>query len=331
MEPDGSEQESLLPPREPIDAAPEVLDLFTGIGGMALGFRSEGFAVRGVDIDPVAGHVFQLNGVGDFAEEDLATAPRVIGSPVVTGGPPCRPWSAVNMQRRGRDHNDHLLLNRFFQHLIALKPQLFIIENVPPLLGDHDFQQLVREMERRGYSIKPRVLRYSDFGAATARRRLFTVGLRDSVRASAAEFFARLDRERKPPRTVRQEIEWLRDTPHGSVEDHHWSQLRSIENYAAKYETGEFGWRKLNWDEPAPSFGSIAKTYILHPDAGVDGYPLRVLSVREVLCIMGFDRDFRFPPGTSLTRRYHMVANTVSPHMAAACARVAKQMLWLTE
>jgi site-specific DNA-cytosine methylase len=76
----------------------------------------------------------------------------------------------------------------------------------------------------------------------------------------------------------------------------------------------------LDYDSPAPSFGSVAKTYILHPDAGVEGYPERVLSVREVLAIMGFSDSVRFPEGTARAKRYQMVANSVSPQVSRAVA-----------
>jgi DNA (cytosine-5)-methyltransferase 1 len=78
----------------------------------------------------------------------------------------------------------------------------------------------------------------------------------------------------------------------------------------------------------APSFGSVAKTYILHPEAGHDGFPKRVLSVREVLSIMGFDPGFTFPAGSSRSLRYQMCADTVSPVFSTACARAVRDLLW---
>jgi DNA (cytosine-5)-methyltransferase 1 len=237
------------------------------------------------------------------------------------------PLVCGNVQRRGTGHADHGLVRRFFDHVEAIRPWIFIMENVPPLVGDLDYLQLVRDMEFHGYSVQARVIRYADFGAATGRRRLFTVGIRDSVGSSASEFFQRLDREKRAPCTVRDAIGWLRNMPADSVADHQWSQLRTIGRYEERYRTGRFGWRQLGWDEPAPSFGSISKTYILHPAAGEGDYPTRVLSVREILAIMGFPRSFRFPDGASLSKRYHMVANAVSPRVAEAAARVAKSML----
>lgn len=306
-----------------------VLDLFAGIGGMSHGFATAGFVVTGVDNEPAAADTFTLNGVGPAVVKNLRDELELQAVPVVVGGPPCRPWSSVNLQKRGRAHEDHTLLRRFFEHIEGIRPYAFLMENVPPLSNDQDFVALRREIEKQGYSVASRILRYSDFGAATSRRRLFTFGLRPPLQASAADFFDLLDSETKPSQTVEDAIGWLRGVQHNGVVDHDWAQVRTIHRYRERYLTGQFGWTQLEWDRPAPSFGSVAKTYILHPDSDLDGAGgARVLSVREVLSIMGFPRDFAFPAGTPRNLRYRMVANSVSPIVSAACARVLKGMLW---
>ena len=327
MVPDAGEQPELALGTLPGQRRLSVLDLFAGIGGLSLGFAHHGFEVVGVDNEPTAERVFEEMKIGGFRLLDLGEAPPMDRPDILVGGPPCRPWSSVNVVRRRDLHRDYGLLDRFFETVLDASPQAFLMENVPPLAGDPAYGRHLREVEYNGYTVAKEVLRYSDFGAATARRRLFTVGFRDSVTFRAADFFTRLDVLRTAPATVRDAIWWLRDRPRGDPVDHEWSRLRSIDNYRERYESGRFGWKQLGWDEPAPSFGSVSKTYILHPSAGEGDFPARVVSVREVLSIMGFSREFRFPQDTPLSLRYRMAANAVSPVVSRACAAVLGDML----
>jgi DNA (cytosine-5)-methyltransferase 1 len=303
------------------------VDLFAGTGGLSLGFASQGFSVTGIDSDRASGGVFAANAIGAHRLTDLHAACFRETAPIVIGGPPCRPWSAVNMQRRGSDHGDHVLVVRFFEHLLGLRPLAFLMENVPPLAGDPLYHQMVAMMRRRGYSVEASVLRYADFGAATTRKRLFTIGFSRATELPASDFFERLAACHRPAATVRDAIAWLAGTGRGEFPDHEWSAVTTIGKYRERYETGRFGWRRLAWDETAPSFGTVSKTYILHPDSDAGSGSARVLSVREVLCLMGFSREFRFPDGLGISIRYRMAANAVSPLVSAACAGVLRSML----
>lgn len=303
-----------------------VLDLFCGAGGLSLGFRDAGFSVLGADINQYSAEIYSINNIGKFIEIDLA-GDSVAGTfDVVIGGPPCRPWSSINRQKRGLLHQDYSLLERFFDHVFEIRPRAFILENVPPLGSDEKFSLLKDDATREGYSVDSQSLEYLDFGVATKRRRLFTVGFRD-FGMNAKDFFICLEQVKETPLTVGQVIKRYEGYAEGAIPDHEWPHLKTIRKYRDYYESGKFGWSKLEYDGYAPSFGNIMKTYILHPRAGEGNFPLRVLSVREALAIMGFPEDFRFPPGMGLGMKYQMVANAVSPVAAQKMARVVREII----
>jgi DNA (cytosine-5)-methyltransferase 1 len=318
---------NLDPPRSLLtEESIAVLDLFAGIGGLSAGFAERGFEVTGVDSEELAGTVYRSAGFGSAHLVNLATELCVMDVPVVIGGPPCRPWSAMNLQRRQGAHDDHALLTRFIENVRAIRPAVFVMENVPAVRSDALYIAGTTLLRADGYDVAAQILHYDHFGAATRRRRLFTVGVHGSQTGSRT-FFDYLQAEQLPPSTVGNAIRRFRDIERGAMPDHDWSELQSIGNYRDRYTSGQFGWRKLAYDSPAPSFGSVAKTYILHPEAGDDGFPERVLSVREVMAIMGFADNVRFPAGAARAKRYQMVANTVSPQVSGAVASAVWRLL----
>ena len=302
-----------------------VLDLFCGAGGFAQGFKDAGFDVTGVDISEYAGKTLELNRYGRFKKADL-TEEIIKGEfDVVVGGPPCKPWSAVNTTKRGVAHQDFVLLSRFFEHIRVNKPKVFLLENVPLLAGEPSLKCHIARLENEeySYSIMGKVIQYSNYGAPTKRHRFILFG---SKVGKAEKFFDDLHKFESKPKTVKWAIRGLREKQKNEVTDHVWPELTTIDKYIDKYKSHKFGWYILEWDKAAPSFGNIMKTYILHPDA-FNGGPKRVISVKEASLIMGFDKDFHFPEGIGLGLRYQMVADSVSPMFSYVAANVIHNVI----
>jgi DNA (cytosine-5)-methyltransferase 1 len=298
-----------------------VLDLFSGMGGLSYGFKREGFDVTGVDKFVHVEKTYRALVGSEFIRMDLEEFSVMGDYDVIVGGPPCRPWSPVNLARRGSSHRDYGLVWRFFDHALAIEPQVFVMENVPFLRGDKEFSRQLVRATSAGYSVDHALIRYSDYGASTARRRLIVVGIRNG---SASEFINRLRSRAVRMKTVRNAIYGLRELERGEKKDHVWPELRTIWKYRSKYLTGKFGWRILRWDEPAPSFGNVMKTYTLHPDSDLDAGTYRVVSVLEVSRIMGFNHGFHFPDDVGVEHRYQMLADSVSPVFSASLASTIK-------
>jgi len=312
----------------------KVLDLFCRMGGLSLGFAEEGFVITGYDIHPRVPDIFEINGVGNAVVSDLSTSdairPEDRDADIVIGGPPCRPWSVLNIRRRKNAHPDYRLLEAFFNHVLDIEPVVFLMENVPIVDNDDTYHELLRIKMSRKYFVNRKIVRYADYGAATARRRLITVGFwKDEFgKRTPYIFFDNIRKYRSEPAIVKSVIEPFLYLERGAFPDHEWGNFRTIEKYKDKYRSGKFGWYRLDANSPAPSFGNIMKTYILHPYAGNGkNIPLRVLSIREAMAIMGFPDNFRFPEGMGLTPRYQMVADAVSPVFSRVCARALYEML----
>ena len=301
----------------------KALDLFCGAGGLSAGFRESGFSMTGVDISQVAGATYTMNGLGRFILMDLSKDSVEGDYDVIIGGPPCRPWSAVNRRLRGALHPDYHLLSRFFHHVEHCEPEGFLMENVPTLRRDPAFQEMLRKMHSCGYSSHAEVVSYSMFGAPTSRHRLITIGLRSG---DPAEFFRELRRASVKPATVRDAIWYLREKGKGEEPHHEWPEFNTIRKYMEYYETCRYGWYVLRWDAPAPSFGNVMKTYILHPDS-FNGGTDRVISGRETWLIMGFSRSFQLPEKSSMWIRYQMAVDSVSPYFSRVAGRILKNLL----
>ena len=289
---------------------------------MSRGFTLAGFKVVGVDNSEHAKGAFELNGHGKFELADLSRELITGNYDLVVGGPPCKPWSAVNQQNRRSSHKDYRLIDSFFEHVVANDPDAFLLENVLPLKSDEILGKWVRRMKELKFTVDALNVRYSDYGAATRRRRLIVFGAKD---AKTGSFANSLKRRQRTNSTVRRRIGYLRNI-NREVPDHVWPTLNTLSTYEHMYKSGKYGWCILPWDDAAPSFGNVMKTYVLHPDSN-NGGPKRVISVKEASLIMGFPRKFRFPAGYGITHRYQMVADMVSPVFARAAARTVKEVL----
>jgi DNA (cytosine-5)-methyltransferase 1 len=301
-----------------------VLDLFCGMGGLSYGFAKTGFEVTGVDISEKAGSTYSLSGIGRFVKMDLMNAGLRGEHEVIIGGPPCEPWSCLNLTRRRENHPRYKCLNAFFEGVNNLRPLIFIMENVPAIKNDPLFTENL-EFIKTFYDTSTTLVRYSDYGAAFARHRFFTVGVTSEVGVSASEILDAIEKEK--PATVWNAIGDLRDKKRDVTIDHTWPNLKTIHKYLDYYRTGKYGWNILKWDEPSPSFGNIMKTYILHPNSFNNGNEARAISVREALRIVGFPDGYEFPEGLGMSGKYDMIADAVSPVFSLKLAKAVKDVI----
>lgn len=299
-----------------------ILDLFSGMGGFSYGFASAGFDVTGIDINKTAVETYKSLTGGNAMVRDIYLEPVSGDYTGIIGGPPCRPWSTVNLHRRRYEHRDYGLVNMFFNTVLRIRPSFFIMENVPAIRHDPIIEKSMMRMENAGYSIMTEMYRYSDFGAPVARKRFFISGMLNNENI----IFDKVNSKKGGYSTVKEAIWRLRNKPENSILGHDWPYMKTIEKYKKYYLTGKFGWNQLEWGSPAPSFGNVMKTYTLHPDHGVDSNDPRVISVLEALRIMGFDK-YPFSVNAGRGIRYQMIVDSVSPVFSKVIGQVMYEII----
>jgi DNA (cytosine-5)-methyltransferase 1 len=181
------------------------ISLFTGAGGLDLGFEAAGFETAiAVEIDGGAVATLRANRDWPVLDRDIhavtsrellkAGALREGDADVLIGGPPCQPFSKSGYWARG----DSLRLDdpragtvaAFLRVLRDTLPQTFLLENVPGLAyrGKSEGLELVRRTveainSERGvqYSLEVAQLNAADYGIPQVRERVFVVGSRSGA------------------------------------------------------------------------------------------------------------------------------------------------------
>src|SRR5258706_14656902 len=169
-----------MPKRQPISSvAPSFVSLFSGCGGLDLGFEQAGFrCLAAYDADPTALAIHTQNLFGPTYRCDLSKSvlPNTLDQfpDVVIAGSPCQGFSTIGKRRLDDSRNDLLLSAGAIA--IALKPKIFIAENVPAVAyGQHAkyWERLTDTLSAAGYRCQNLTLSASDFGVPQMRRRLF--------------------------------------------------------------------------------------------------------------------------------------------------------------
>jgi DNA (cytosine-5)-methyltransferase 1 len=156
---------------------PTVIELFAGCGGMALGFKSQGFAtVLANEWDRAACDSLRANvtdRVLNCAIQEIKQFPK---ADVVAGGPPCQGFS--NLGERVPNDPRNQLWRQYMRCVEQAQPKFFVLENVPPLLKSAEYLELLRIAKSLGYEVDGRVLNAADYGVAQTRKRAIVIGSR---------------------------------------------------------------------------------------------------------------------------------------------------------
>lgn len=168
---------------------PNVIDLFSGAGGLSLGASRAGFSVRGsVEIDEFASEVHRLNfaeckhinqDVATLSGKDLLSLSGITEGTLsgLIGGPPCQGFSTIGRREEGDSRNN--LFGHFFRLVAETNPAFFVAENVPGILDpryDQVRAQALQQVADRYVILKPVRVHADRYGVPTTRTRIFFIG-----------------------------------------------------------------------------------------------------------------------------------------------------------
>lgn len=257
-----------------------LISLFSGAGGMDLGFINKGFNVLWAnDFDKDAVRTYKNNIsdhiiLGDITEIDHNDIPGKEGEvDVVIGGFPCQGFSVANTRRTMNDKRNFLYLE-LLRIIKEKQPKFFVAENVKGLLSMQKGQVIdliIRDFTELGYRVDYKLLNAADYGVPQARERVIIIGNRLGVEnpfpekthrpqetsnqnISLFEVNSSNDKEKHllPYKTVKESIGFLSDTElsNGKVQDYIEVDDRVIYNHVASTRVQDtFYGRKYDVDQ----------------------------------------------------------------------------------
>ncbi|MHA6259225.1 DNA cytosine methyltransferase [Sporosarcina sp. CAU 1771] len=163
---------------------PKVVSLFSGAGGMDLGFINAGFEVIWAsDIFIEAVNTYKKNigpeiELADLTQVDSKDIPD--GADVIIGGFPCQGFSIANSKRNEEDKRNFLYLE-MLRIVKDKQPKFFVAENVKGImsLGKGKVLELIKkDFEEIGYKVDAKLLNAAEYGVPQARERVIILGNR---------------------------------------------------------------------------------------------------------------------------------------------------------
>lgn len=157
------------------------VSLFSGIGGIDLGFKNAGFNIIWAnDFDKDAVKTYKENVDSNIIQGDInENLDKIPSHDVLLAGFPCQPFSMMGSQKGFSDERGTLFFT-IEKILRRHKPKIIVLENVKNLIT-HDkgrtFEKMKNILENDlGYSINAEILNTIDYGLPQTRRRVFIVG-----------------------------------------------------------------------------------------------------------------------------------------------------------
>ncbi len=317
-----------------------IISLFSGAGGLDLGFEKAGFdTVWANEYDKDIWETYEKNFPHTKLDRRSITkipsneVPEALG---IIGGPPCQSWSEAGSLRGIEDHRGQLFFE-FIRLLRDKKPLFFLAENVSGMLAGRHVEALdnIKKLfKESGYTLSFKLLNAHDYKVPQDRKRVFFIGYREDL-GIKFEFPNGFDKKR-----YLKDVIWdIKDNALPAKEKNYTNgDSCTLDNH--EYAIGTFSSmymsrnRVRSWDEPSFTIQAGGRHAPLHPQAPkmqfieqnkrifvTDKEHLyRRLSVRECARIQTFPDTHKFYY-KNVMAGYKMVGNAVPSYLGYYLAK----------
>lgn len=324
----------------------KLISLFSGAGGMDLGFIKAGFEIAVAnEYDKKIWKTYEKNHKAPLIKGDIRDIPSeefpddCVG---IIGGPPCQSWSEAGSLKGIKDDRGQL----FYDYIRILKdkqPKFFVAENVSGMMAKRHtdaVENIVSLFEKagQGYDVFIKMLNANDYDVPQDRKRVFYIGFRKDLGITDFQF-----PEPKESRLTLKDAIWdLKEFVIPALEKNKSNgencSIVNHEYFIGGYSTIYMSRNRVrSWDQPSFTIQASGRQAPQHPQAPkmkkVEKNKqifipekeelYRRLSVRECARIQTFPDDFKFYY-TNLQYGYKMIGNAVPVEMAY---HVAKQVM----
>lgn len=299
-----------------------VVSLFSGAGGLDLGFKKAGHEIIWAnDLYEDAVATYRENIGSHIVCEDICNIDpaQIPDCDIVIGGFPCQGFSVANMKRHVGDER-----NKLYKQLIriikAKNPKFFLAENVKGLINldkGKVFEMILSDFRELDYNVQAQVLNAADFGVPQTRQRVIIIGVRKDVDFEYQYPTPTHDKDAKNGLkkwvSVSMALSKLPDPDiPNDVPNHEYSKYKLQFN-------GYLGHRPLDPDKPAPTVTARGDNkggvvILPHPNAQ------RRMSCRELASVQSFPVNFKFSGNRSSV--YRQIGNAVPPLLGYAVAKM---------
>lgn len=330
-----------------------VISLFSGCGGLDLGFEKAGFNIPiANEFDKTIWETFKINHPktklieGDIRNVTKKDIKEFFDGEIdgIIGGPPCQSWSEAGSLKGINDPRGKLFFD-YIRLLREFKPKFFLAENVSGMLANRNsdaVKNIINMFEEAGYNVSLTMINAKDYGVAQERKRVFYIGFRDDLDIDFV-FPDGSTKEDNKKITLRDIIWDLQDyaVPANEKNKHNPDAINNNEYFIGAYSPIFMSRNRVKeWDEQAYTVQASGRQCQLHPQApkmvkvGKNDCRFeegkeelyRRMTIREIARIQGFPDDFKFIYENT-NDAYKMIGNAVPVNLAYEIAIAIKEAL----